>query len=105
MHAERQIRFAGQTWMLHTVATPQYMKTHRGWGVWLTLLFGLLIIGILGAFLLMTSGRARRPHDAQNEQAQRARALVHDPSLASRWRSDPAHRSACNACNRCVAAM
>lgn len=34
-----------------------------------------------------------------------ARALIHDPALVSRWRSDAAHRSACNACNRCVAAM
>ena len=70
MHAERQIRFAGQTWMLHTAATAQYMKTHRGWGVWLTLLFGPLIIGILGAFLLMTSGRARRIEQLVEERTQ-----------------------------------
>ena len=34
-----------------------------------------------------------------------ARALVHDPALVDRWRSDPKHRSGCTACNRCVAAM
>ena len=34
-----------------------------------------------------------------------ARSLVHDPALVSKWRADATHRSACNACNRCVAAM
>jgi 2,4-dienoyl-CoA reductase-like NADH-dependent reductase (Old Yellow Enzyme family) len=34
-----------------------------------------------------------------------ARSLVHDPALVSRWRADAAHRSACDACNKCVAAM
>jgi 2,4-dienoyl-CoA reductase-like NADH-dependent reductase (Old Yellow Enzyme family) len=34
-----------------------------------------------------------------------ARALVHDPALVARWRTEPEHRSACDACNRCVATM
>lgn len=34
-----------------------------------------------------------------------ARALVHDPALVARFRADPAHRSGCDACNRCVALM
>jgi 2,4-dienoyl-CoA reductase-like NADH-dependent reductase (Old Yellow Enzyme family) len=34
-----------------------------------------------------------------------ARALVHDPALVARWRTDAHHRSGCTACNRCVAAM
>ena len=34
-----------------------------------------------------------------------ARALVHDPALINRFREDPQYRSACDACNRCVAAM
>ncbi|TWB18377.1 2,4-dienoyl-CoA reductase-like NADH-dependent reductase (Old Yellow Enzyme family) [Nitrospirillum amazonense] len=34
-----------------------------------------------------------------------ARALIHDPELVRRFRENPAHRSGCTACNRCVAAM
>lgn len=34
-----------------------------------------------------------------------ARALVHEPGLVNHWREDPAHRSGCTACNRCVAVM
>ncbi|HET8613504.1 MAG TPA: NADH:flavin oxidoreductase [Sphingomonas sp.] len=34
-----------------------------------------------------------------------ARALVHEPGLVAHWRENPAHRSGCTACNRCVAAM
>ncbi|MBP2229404.1 hypothetical protein J2847_002703 [Azospirillum agricola] len=34
-----------------------------------------------------------------------ARSLVHDAALVQRFREDPAHRSGCTACNRCVAVM
>lgn len=34
-----------------------------------------------------------------------ARALVHDPELVNRFRTDASHRSGCTACNRCVALM
>ena len=34
-----------------------------------------------------------------------ARALVHDPALVNRFRRNPAHRSSCDSCNRCVAVM
>jgi len=34
-----------------------------------------------------------------------ARALVHEPGLVNHWAQDPAHRSGCISCNRCVAAM
>lgn len=34
-----------------------------------------------------------------------ARSLVHDPALVSKWQADATHRSACDACNRCVAVM
>lgn len=54
------IRFAGQTWELTASATPAYMNKHRSWVVWLTLLCGLLTTGVLGAFLLLTSGRTLR---------------------------------------------
>ncbi len=39
------------------------------------------------------------------EAIQIARALVHDPELINRFQRNPAHRSACDACNKCVAMM
>jgi len=32
-----------------------------------------------------------------------ARALIHDPGLVERWRTGETDRSACDACNACVA--
>ncbi|MDD2664123.1 MAG: EAL domain-containing protein [Dechloromonas sp.] len=52
--------FAGRQWQLDIVSNPGYVNTLRSWGAWLTLVFGLFGTGILGAFLLLTSGRARQ---------------------------------------------
>ncbi|MCE1241070.1 MAG: EAL domain-containing protein [Azonexaceae bacterium] len=54
------LSFAGRQWYLRAGASPAYMESLRSWGVWLTLALGLLTTGVLGAFLLLTSGRARR---------------------------------------------
>lgn len=55
-----EIDFAGRRWQLDIVSNPGYVNTLRGWSAWLTLAFGLFGTGILGAFLLLTSGRARQ---------------------------------------------
>ncbi len=52
--------FAGRQWAIQITAMPEYMAAQRSWGAWLTLAFGLLSTSVLGAFLLLTSGRARR---------------------------------------------
>ncbi len=62
------LNFAGRPWLLQVVATPDYMGSLRSWGAWLTLVVGLLSTGILGAFLLLTSGRARRVEDLVEER-------------------------------------
>ncbi|MFV0666019.1 EAL domain-containing protein [Denitromonas sp.] len=47
--------FAGRTWDVRISALPGYAAAHRGWVVWIALVTNLLAIGMLGAFLLLTS--------------------------------------------------
>lgn len=60
MHWQETIGFAGRNWQLSIAANEVYMARLRSWGVWLTLAIGLLSTAILGAFLLLTSGRTSR---------------------------------------------
>jgi PAS domain S-box-containing protein len=52
--------FAGRLLMLHLTPTAQYLATHRSWTAWSFSAAGLLAIGVLGAFLLVVSGRTYR---------------------------------------------
>jgi 2,4-dienoyl-CoA reductase-like NADH-dependent reductase (Old Yellow Enzyme family) len=54
---------------------------------------------------VMSRDAAQEALDAGFDAVVMARALVHDPGIVDRFRRDPGHRSACTACNRCVAAM
>lgn len=54
------IEFGGQTWTLTLTTDSSYAFRHRGWEAWTLLAIGLLSTGVLGAFLLTTTGRARR---------------------------------------------
>jgi 2,4-dienoyl-CoA reductase-like NADH-dependent reductase (Old Yellow Enzyme family) len=60
-------------------------------------------LGYLGGVLSLDA--AERTLDEGFDGVVMARALVHDPALVNHFRADPAHRSACDSCNRCVAAM
>ena len=60
-------------------------------------------LGYLGGVL--TLGAAEQVLGEGFDAVVAARALVHDPGLVNRFRADAAHRSGCNACNRCVALM
>lgn len=54
------LRFAGRDWQIRLRASPQYQLSQRGWAAWVTLAVGLSMVGVLGAFLLVSTGRARR---------------------------------------------
>lgn len=54
------VEFAGRIWEIRILATPAYLDEQRSWGSWLTLAVGLVSTALLGAFLLLTSGRTRR---------------------------------------------
>jgi len=70
MHWQDTVDFAGRSWQLKIAATDTYLVNLRSWGVWLTLAIGLLTTAVLGAFLLLTSGRARRVERLVDERTQ-----------------------------------
>ncbi|TVT45301.1 MAG: EAL domain-containing protein [Denitromonas halophila] len=47
--------FASRTWDVRVSALPGYASLQRGWVVWIALVTNLLAVGMLGAFLLLTS--------------------------------------------------
>jgi len=60
-------------------------------------------LGYVGG--VISAQAARQILDEGFDAVVMARALVHDPALVNHFRQDPRYRSACDACNRCVAAM
>ena len=73
---ETPLTFAGRTWLLRVGATSAYMNTVGNWGLWLMLALGLLSTGILGAFLLLTSGRTRRVESLVEERTRQLAAAT-----------------------------
>jgi PAS domain S-box-containing protein len=49
---------AGRRWIIQFAPTKEYLTAQRSWQVWSVLAGGLLFTGLLGAFLLMVTGRA-----------------------------------------------
>lgn len=78
------IAFAEREWQIRLRGTPAYVRELRSWAAWTTIAFGLATLGMLGAFLLVTSGHTRRisrlveqrttelAHATQELEAQRA---------------------------------
>lgn len=60
-------------------------------------------LGYVGGVLSMRA--AQQVLDEGFDAVVMARALVHDPAMVNRFRTDPSHHSACDSCNRCVALM
>src|SRR5207244_9553366 len=58
--SQRVIPFemAGRRWIIQFAPTKEYLAAQRSWQVWSVLAGGLLFTGLLGAFLLMVTGRA-----------------------------------------------
>ncbi|MDD3800564.1 MAG: diguanylate cyclase, partial [Novosphingobium sp.] len=54
------IEFANRQWELRLHATPAYLESIRSWAAWASVAVGLLAVGMLGAFLLITTGNTRR---------------------------------------------
>ena len=52
--------FASRPWQLRLRATEAYVQAQRSWAAWTTVATGLFGVGLLGAFLLITTGNTRR---------------------------------------------
>ncbi len=53
----RRLELGGRTYQLTLAPSAAYLAAHRGWQSWATLAGGLILTGLLGAFLLLMSGQ------------------------------------------------
>ncbi len=76
------IEYAGRRWELRTGALPSEVPEGQGVNAWLFSLVGLLGAAMLGALLLVVSGRARRIEGAVRERTAALEAEVHERERA-----------------------
>ena len=76
------IEYAGRRWELRTGALPSEVPEGQGVNAWLFSLVGLLGAAMLGALLLVVSGRARRIELAVRERTAALEAEVHERERA-----------------------
>lgn len=60
VHRALPISYSERKWELRLRAGGDYIKAMRSWAAWSTVAVGLLAVGMLGAFLLITTGNTRR---------------------------------------------
>jgi signal transduction histidine kinase len=77
-HWDITFGMAGRQWTLRFSPTPVYLATQQTWQAWLVLACGLLLAGLLGAFLLLLTGHTasieRTNTTLEREIAERHRA-------------------------------
>ena len=85
---DRVLPFAGREWELRLAAQPDQVAESQHANAWLFSVLGLAAASLLGALLLLVTGRARRIEMAVEE---RTRALRHE--VAERQRTEEALRA------------
>jgi PAS domain S-box-containing protein len=70
------MQFAGRKWQLQVRAGPAYSASHRQWTAWWFAVTALATTGLLGAFLLVTSGRTQRIRELVDERTTALRREV-----------------------------
>ncbi len=55
--SEKDYRFGHRNWSIKVTATEQYLSKHRSWVAWGLLTAGMLFATLLGAFLMIMTGR------------------------------------------------
>lgn len=68
------VQFGERTWLFQVAAGPRFESHERGWIAWSTLTVSLLAVTMLGVFLIMQTGHARRTEQLVVE---RTRELAH----------------------------
>ncbi|HXH07942.1 MAG TPA: CHASE domain-containing protein [Vicinamibacterales bacterium] len=58
---------AGRQWLLQFALTHDFLATQRSWETWTVLAGGMLFTGLLGAFLLVVTGRTVQLQSINNE--------------------------------------
>jgi PAS domain S-box-containing protein len=84
LHWRGTIEMAGRQWVLQVTPTLAYLSEHRSWYVWSILTCGMLFVGLLGAFLLVLTGRAVRTDQLVAERTTANAALERE--IAARTR-------------------
>lgn len=70
------ISAGGRSLLLNFTPSAKYLDQHRTWQAWMVLAWGLLFTSILGALLLIISGRSRRVQQLVDRQTLELRATL-----------------------------
>jgi PAS domain S-box-containing protein len=68
LQRQTTINEAGRRWTVQFLATPAYVVKHRSLQAWAVLAGGMLVIGLLGAVLLVVTGRTALVADLVHER-------------------------------------
>jgi PAS domain S-box-containing protein len=84
LHWRGTVEMAGRRWVLRVAPTLAYLTEHRSWYAWSIMTCGVLFVGLLGAFLLVLTGRAVRTEQLVAERTTANAALERE--IAERTR-------------------
>ncbi len=56
----KNITFAGRTWTISTISTPEFMAQHSDSSPWIALLVGMLLTMVLASYLYSITNRSKR---------------------------------------------
>jgi PAS domain S-box-containing protein len=84
LHWRGTFEMAGRQWVLHVAPTRAYLTEHRSWYAWSVITCGVLFVGLLGAFLLVLTGRAVRTDQLVAAQRTANAALAHEMAARTR---------------------
>ena len=90
LHWRGTFEMAGRLWVLRVAPTLAYLTEQRTWYAWSIITCGLLFVGLLGAFLLVLTGRAVRTEQLVAERTTANAALERE--IAERTRMGVALR-------------
>lgn len=78
------VSFGERTWLLQVRSGPQFEQAARGWVAWGILSVSLLAVAMLGAFLMVLSGHARRTEqlvEARTRELAQSNAGLHQLAM------------------------